>query len=68
MVARLVAEDRTGWATGWGDDLDRTLTEAEERFPSLQKDCRRRFEQRYSEAAYLARAEELYRSLTEKQA
>jgi glycosyltransferase involved in cell wall biosynthesis len=67
VVARLVAEDRTGWVTGWGDDLDRTLTEAEERFPSLQKDCRRRFEQRYSEAAYLARAGELYGSLTEKQ-
>jgi glycosyltransferase involved in cell wall biosynthesis len=67
VVARLVAEDRTGLATTWGDDLNRTLIEAEERFPLMQMDCRRRFEQRYSEAAYLARAEELYRSLIEKQ-
>jgi hypothetical protein len=34
----------------------------------MQKDCRRRFEERYSEAAYLARAEELYCLLTEKRA
>lgn len=68
VVARLVAKDRTGLATRWGADLNRTLTEAEERFPSMQKDCRRRFEERYSEAAYLARAEELYCLLTEKRA
>ena len=68
VVARLVTDDRTGWATSWTDDLDRTLARAEQRFPSIQEHCRRRFEQHYSEAAYLDRVDRLYKPLIEDHA
>jgi len=63
VVSAMVAEDGTGMATTWADDLSSTLSDAAERFPALQDRCRSIFEEELSERAYLRRAESLYRGL-----
>ncbi len=64
VVSGWVAEDGTGTAASWERDLDRVLEEAAGSFPALREACRRVFEERYSEAAYVARAEALYGELS----
>jgi len=64
VVSGWVAEDGTGTATSWERDLDRVLAEAAASFPLLREVCRSVFEERYSEAAYVARAETLYGELS----
>jgi glycosyltransferase involved in cell wall biosynthesis len=66
VVARWVEADGTGAATTWDRDLRATLASAEGSFPALRARCRTTFEERYSEDAYIARAEELYTALTRR--
>jgi glycosyltransferase involved in cell wall biosynthesis len=64
VVSAWVAEDGTGTATSWDRDLREVLAEASASFPGLRDACRTVFEERYSEAAYVARAEALYGELS----
>jgi len=66
VVSRWVETDRTGAKTTWGGDLTETLAAADASFPALRARCRAIFEERYSEPAYVARAEELYSALTRR--
>ena len=66
VVARWVRDDATGTMTTWGDDLAGTLDAATASFGRMRARCRTVFEKRYSEAAYVARAEELYGALTRR--
>jgi glycosyltransferase involved in cell wall biosynthesis len=64
VVARWVATDDTGMATTWDEDLRETLAAAAAAFPARRSRCRGVFEDRYSEAAYVTRAEALYAELS----
>jgi glycosyltransferase involved in cell wall biosynthesis len=64
VVSGWVAEDGTGTATSWDVDLAGVLADASASFPGLRETCRKVFEERYSEAAYVARAEALYGELS----
>jgi glycosyltransferase involved in cell wall biosynthesis len=64
VVSGWVAEDGTGTATSWDRDLERVLEEAAGSFPALRQTCRSVFEERYSQDAYVARAEALYGELS----
>jgi glycosyltransferase involved in cell wall biosynthesis len=64
VVSRWVAADGTGLATTWDRDLAQTLAGAAAAFPGLRGRCREVFEERYSERAYVARAEALYGELS----
>ena len=64
VVSRWVAADGTGTATTWDADLPATLRAAESSFPGLRAACRRVFEDRYSEPAYVARSIGLYERLS----
>ena len=66
VVAQWADADGTGTRTTWDQDLATTLAEAEASFPALRARCRSIFEERYSEQAYVARAEELYATLTRR--
>jgi len=66
VVARWADADGTGAKTTWHVDLAATLAEVEAAFPSLRARCRAIFEERYSERAYVQRAEELYAALTRR--
>jgi glycosyltransferase involved in cell wall biosynthesis len=68
VVAQWVEADGTGSRTTWDRDLAATLVEAEQSFPARRANCRTIFEDRYSEQAYVARAEELYATLTRREA
>jgi hypothetical protein len=68
VVSGWVAEDGTGTATSWDRDLDQVLAEAAASFPGLREACRGVFEARYSESAYVARAEALYGELSRARA
>ncbi len=64
VVARWVADDGTGLATSWDEDLGETLAVAATAFPARRSRCRAVFEERYSQTAYVARAEALYGELS----
>jgi glycosyltransferase involved in cell wall biosynthesis len=64
VVSRWVAADDTGTATTWEEDLGATLGAAGATFPARRARCRAVFEERYSEPAYVARAEALYAELS----
>ena len=66
VVARWVEADHTGAKTTWERDLSETLAAAASSFPGLRARCRTIFEKRYSEPAYVSRAEELYSALTRR--
>ena len=68
VVSGWVAEDGTGAATSWDRNLGEVLAEAAAAFPGLRAACRTVFEERYSEAAYVARAEALYGELSRARA
>lgn len=68
VVSGWVAGDGTGTATSWDRDLEQVLAEAAGSFPALRAACRRAFEERYSEPAYVARAEALYGALSRARA
>lgn len=59
-AARLVAEEGTGIATNWDDVLADVLDRAAGDFPHLRTRCTEVFEQRYSNAAYLANLQTTY--------
>jgi hypothetical protein len=64
VVSGWVAADDTGAATSWDEDLEDVLASADASFPARRETCRRVFEERYSEAAYVARAQALYEELS----
>jgi glycosyltransferase involved in cell wall biosynthesis len=63
VVAGMVSAHATGVATSWEDDVGTTVRREADRFPRLRPRCRSVFEELMSEAAYLRRAEALYREL-----
>ena len=64
VVSRWVATDGTGAPTSWEEDIGAVLASAAGSFPGLRDHCRRLFEERYSEAAHVARASALYGELS----
>lgn len=61
VVGSLVAAEGTGLVTGRFDKTD--LDQATATFPRLVDHCRRTFEARYTEAAWVSAMEEVYRSV-----
>jgi glycosyltransferase involved in cell wall biosynthesis len=59
-VADAVRAQGTGAVVGWDEPMGAVLADAEERFPALRHHCRKVFEQRYTEAVWTARIEEVY--------
>jgi glycosyltransferase involved in cell wall biosynthesis len=62
VVAAAVAQEGTGHVGVWGG-LEEALTAARNRFDGLRPHCRRVFEERYTERAFLDRRLSLYREL-----
>jgi glycosyltransferase involved in cell wall biosynthesis len=62
VVADAVAKEGTGLVGSW-DALDDSLAEARARFDGLRSHCRRIFEERYTEKAFLERRLSLYTGL-----
>lgn len=62
-VSDLVHEEGTGICATWQQDLSRALARIVSRREELSTACRRTFEERYSEDAYVRRANELYSAL-----
>ena len=59
-VADLVRRDGTGLTASWSDDLSRMLGNASQLFGSLIDVCRARFEEEYTETAFVRRIRRLY--------
>jgi glycosyltransferase involved in cell wall biosynthesis len=61
-VSEMVADEGTGLAVSWEDDLCSAIREAEASFPDLRNYARRVFEEKYSEGAFVAHLESVYQT------
>lgn len=62
-LASTVVTEGTGMPATWDQDLTKLLDLASDRFPRLRARCREVFDATYSEGAFVARAERLYRDV-----